>query len=529
MMLRMSRLALLMGCVLVLAVKGHATAKDKPKSHDADEWIYTVQPGDTLSQIASQTLGDLAAWRQLQTLNHIANPNRLTPGSTLRIPSHGSQTDLAQAEALSVSGGVTVSRGVGTASNALISGTVLKVGSTIETGEDGLVTLRFADQSRMLVSPNSRLTLTSLQFNRGAAAGITRTTLEKGNVESQVNPQKGAGARYEIKTASANFSVRGTTFRVQLDGKTGLTRSSVLEGAVQASNNKGSVNIGQGYGSVITPGHSPGVAQPLLPPPTWVTTGNPIEHFPARFDWQDLKDSQQYRVDIVEVKGEERLVQTLITRDPRSAWTALPNGDYRIRVRGIAPSGLEGRDALFGFKVEAWPAAPMVNAPLEGAVVAGERISFRWARVSDAEFLRFQIARDPGFQDIAMQVKSLTVRSGGIAVPLTPGRYYWRIASGRKREGLGPFGPAQAFEVGETPRGAASNRLRWQVASPGERFKIQVATHESFGDPLIDREQVETEVALPEVAQTVYVRVKRIARDGFPGEFEPVQTFERGR
>ncbi len=280
---------------------------------------------------------------------------------------------------------------------------------------------------------------------------------------------------------------------------------------------------------MITPGHSTGAAQPLLPPPTWVTTGNPIEHFPARFSWQDLNNSQQYRVDIVEVKGEERLVQTLITRDPRSAWTTLPNGDYRIRVRGIDPNGLEGRDALFGFKVEAWPAAPMVNAPLEGAVVAGEKISFRWARVSDAEFLRFQIARDTGFKDIAMQVKSLTVRSGGIAVPLNTGRYYWRVAAGRKREGLGPFSPAQAFEVGATPQGASSNRLRWQVASPGERFKIQVATHESFADPLIDREQVDTEVTLPEVAQPLYVRVKRIAPDGFPGEFEPVQIFERGQ
>jgi hypothetical protein len=65
------------------------------------------------------------------------------------------------------------------------------------------------------------------------------------------------------------------------------------------------------------------------------------------------------------------------------------------------------------------------------------------------------------------------------------------------------------------------------VASPGERFKIQVTSHESVADPLIDREQVDTNVALSAVAQPLRVRVKGIPRDGFAGEFEPVQTFLR--
>jgi hypothetical protein len=57
----------------------------------------------------------------------------------------------------------------------------------------------------------------------------------------------------------------------------------------------------------------------------------------------------------------------------------------------------------------------------------------------------------------------------------------------------------------------------------------QVATHESFAQPLVDAEQATAEVQLPEIAQTIYVRMKRIAADGFPGDFEPVQTFEAGR
>lgn len=524
--MRIPRLGAL--CCAMLLVTGSAAGKDTLTS--TGEWIYTVQPGDTLSQIASQHLANTSAWKQLQKHNQVADPNRLVPGSTLRIPFGLSSPDLAQAEALRVKGTVTVSHGLGTPAEPLESGAQLRVGSTVETGADGLLTLRFADQSRMLISPNSRLTLTHLQFKRGTGEGVMRATLENGSVESQVSPQKGVGARYEIKTPSLNLAVRGTTFRVHLDGKTGLTRSTVLEGSVKAANDKGAVTITEGFGTTSTPGSAPGKPRALLPPPQLAAAATPIHYFPTRFDWQALNDALQYRVDITEVEaGEERLVQTLTTQDPRSAWTALPNSDYRIRVRGIDEGGLEGRDATYDFKVTAWPPAPMVHAPLDGAIVAGEKIAFRWARVSDTDTLRFHVARDPEFKDIAMQVKSLTARSGGMSVPLKPGRYYWRIGAGQKSNGLGPFGPVQSFDVAEAPKGESPRQLRWQSAHAGERYKIQVSAHQSFADLLVDREQLATEVQLPDIAQMLYVRLKRISSEGFPGEFEPVQIFEPSR
>lgn len=49
---------------------------------------YTVQKGDTLMQIAFETLGDLNQWRSIYEGNQsaIQNPNRLVAGTALKIP-----------------------------------------------------------------------------------------------------------------------------------------------------------------------------------------------------------------------------------------------------------------------------------------------------------------------------------------------------------------------------------------------------------------------------------------------------------
>ena len=495
----------------------------------AEDLTYVIQPGDTLSAIASEQLGNAAAWRELQRLNRISDPNKLTPGGTLRIPAHLGGLDVAEAEVLHARGAVTGRRNADAPAEPLVQGARLRAGSLVETHEDGVLTLRFADRSRMLVSPNSRLTLALLQRTRGNGEALTRATLEAGRIESHINPQPGTKARFEVRTPSLNLAVRGTTFRVQLDGKTGLTRSSVLEGEVMASNPKGAVRLPAGFGTSAAPGQAPGAPRALLPPPQLSPGTTPVDHFPAQFAWQNLGDARQYRVEIVASADEERLLQSITTEVARAAWTALPNGAYRLRVRGIDAEGLEGRDAMFDFKVAAWPSAPMVHSPLEGSTASGEKISFRWARVGDSDFVRFQVARDPEFKDIAMQVKALTSRSGGIALPLAPGRYYWRIASGKRPDSAGPFGPVQSFEVALHPSSASRNLLRWQAGQPGERYRVQVAAHESFAEPLVDAEQTASEVTLPDLPRTLFVRLKRIAKDGFPGDFEPVQAFEPAR
>lgn len=48
--------------------------------------LRNVLEGETLSQIASEVLGDPEAWREIAALNTIDNPLKLTPGAQLVLP-----------------------------------------------------------------------------------------------------------------------------------------------------------------------------------------------------------------------------------------------------------------------------------------------------------------------------------------------------------------------------------------------------------------------------------------------------------
>jgi nucleoid-associated protein YgaU len=49
---------------------------------------YTVKPGDTLSEIAKQHLGNASAYMKIFELNkdQLADPNKIKPGQVLRLP-----------------------------------------------------------------------------------------------------------------------------------------------------------------------------------------------------------------------------------------------------------------------------------------------------------------------------------------------------------------------------------------------------------------------------------------------------------
>lgn len=60
---------------------------------------YTIQAGDTLASIARQFLGNALRYRELATLNNIANPNVITIGQVLKIPTAADQLSPVQVTA----------------------------------------------------------------------------------------------------------------------------------------------------------------------------------------------------------------------------------------------------------------------------------------------------------------------------------------------------------------------------------------------------------------------------------------------
>jgi hypothetical protein len=52
----------------------------------AQEWHYTVRPGDNLWDVSTRYLSAVDYWPKLQALNGVTDPEHLPPGTKLRIP-----------------------------------------------------------------------------------------------------------------------------------------------------------------------------------------------------------------------------------------------------------------------------------------------------------------------------------------------------------------------------------------------------------------------------------------------------------
>ena len=251
-------------------------AQAQPQAADAD-WRYVIQPGDTLITLTDAWLTAPKTWRDLQKLNRVPDPLRLKPGATLRMPVAWLRREASVAEAVFVKGDVQRQRG--TASEPLAGGATLQSGDRIRTGAQSSASLRFADGSRLLIPPESEVTLEQLMvLGRGAIPAV-RLGLAKGGADSRVVPNAQRVPLYELRTPHVNLGVRGTEFRVQTAGA--QSRMQVLSGAVHADGLGPDVAKNQG---LLAEGATRSVA-PLLPAPDLASLPPTAERLPLSLTW----------------------------------------------------------------------------------------------------------------------------------------------------------------------------------------------------------------------------------------------------
>jgi hypothetical protein len=490
-----------------------------------DEWQYVVRQGDTLSHIAERHLDNTASWRELQRINKVADPNRLKPGSMLRIPYALSGGSVLFAEATWVRG--EVQRIAGGTTTSLASGSQLRIGETVTTGAQSSATLRFADQSRLMIAPNSRVILTHMLRDRQSGEVATTLMLESGAVESQVHRGEKIKARYEVKTPTLNLAVRGTRFRVVVDSNTGMTRSEVEDGQVLASAQGKEVTLAAGQGTYAAKGAPPAPARDLLPPPVLVAAAAQLETLPIRFDWREAAEARQYRIELLDRDGVNQ-VDELLSMDARARWASLPDGQYQLRVRGLDASGLEGRAAVHAFTLNGQPAPPVLRHPLNGATLGGEKVAFRWTRPLGSQHFRLQVSDTADFARIVAQVKQLPGAAGGIDLALPPGRYFWRVAASHKESGWGPDSAVENVELqagtGVVMPAEQLVQLAWRLGGEGQKTQLQVAGDAQFTRLLLDVTQAEARASfVPPGKGPFFLRLRRIEPDGLASAFETTQ------
>jgi hypothetical protein len=506
-------------------------------ARSSEEWSYRVQPGDTLLTLSDTLLEPERSWRDLQRLNRVPDPLKLQPGARLRMPLAWLRREATVARVLHVQGEVRLSRpGVSATAGPLAAGSELRAGDTLETGRQGSISLRFADGSRLLLSPGSRIDIEELLVHGRSAIPSTRLRLHEGNVENRVQPNAAQPPRYEIRSPHLNLGVRGTEFRVQADAAG--SRAQVLEGRVAMDQGKAELPLAAGFGIAVAPGQVADKAQPLLPAPTLAGVAGRLERLPPQLAWPALTGAQRYRAQVFAAgAGDERLVAEALVAAPMAQWPELPDGSYRLRLRGIDAQGLEGRSAETGFVLKARPEPPFLQSPAADGVVYGSEARIAWTRALAARHYRLQVADSADFA-APLRADRERVQSNEAELALPPGRYFWRVASvaatADGSDDPGPFSDTQSFTLRAQPPSPEAMppelgdrlRLRWR-AVPDMRYQLQLAGDVEFSSGLRQWDSAEATLELDRPPPgTYYLRLRSIDAHGHAGPWGGVQQID---
>jgi hypothetical protein len=510
---------LALGCGLVAVASAQQAGED---------WLYRVERGDTLIGLHQRLLRPEARWREVQRLNRVADPRRLRPGSTLRIPLAMLREQPVLAEVLHRHGEVVVERAGRAPRQPLDAAASLAADDVVITGAQSSATLRFADGSRVLIGPDSRLRV-ERHVRLGTSNVVdTRLRLDAGGVATQVQPAKPA-PRFELRTPVINLGVRGTEFRSRIDGT--RTLAEVTEGRVGF----GGLPLAAGFGAAATAA-GPEPARALLAAPDLARLPERIERVPLQLALVPLAGAARYRAQVFDG---ERLVLDGLFDAPAAAWNVdLPDGRYELRARGADADGIEGRDARHAFTLKARPEPPFLLRPRSDERVTDDEVLLAWSRNPDAASYRVQVAATPDFAAPLVEREGLGGTEASVAVPL--GRHHWRVRSVRADGDLGPWGDPRPFEraakpppptapAPKAPRESDQGILLGWSASPiaGATYQVQAARDAAFGELVLDEKTTGTEVLLPKPAPgTYHVRVRAVGPDGRAGPWGTPQTVD---
>jgi len=435
----------------------------------AQEWIYTVRPGDNLWNITVEHLTRMDYVSRLQALNQVADPYRLPPGMRLRIPVAWLKARPTAARVISVQGDVKA-RIAGTGQSlSLAPEVLLNGGDEIRTGADGSVTVELGDGTRLLVQADSRLVMETLSAYGDDRFVDARLRLQRGRVDSSVTSGRGAKTRYEIHTPAAVSAVRGTRYRLDMDARGATARAEVLEGAVEVRGARKARTVPGGFGTLTETGQAPVPPVPLLAPPAIADLPPVVTRSPVQLSFPAVKGAAQYRAQIAPDERFETLLFDEVAEAPVVRGPDLPDGDYVLRVRGIDARGLEGRDGEHRFRVHARPEPPFLIRPADRDIVLEQALIFEWAQPRNAAAYHFQLAEDERFATLLADRPKYTGSRLSLDRPLEPGRYYWRVATQDRSGRIGPFADPQSFRLQATPKLEAPEvteheiTLRWSA------------------------------------------------------------------
>ncbi|UQG61333.1 FecR domain-containing protein [Marinobacter sp. M3C] len=445
------------------------------------EWVYTLQKGDSVQQLATQLLAP--PYNAQQLLKHNSLNNALLPvtGEQVRIPMDWLKRQPQPARATSVSGLVQLLTSNGQR-RPLTVNTLIRAGDELLSGS-GRATVILAEGSEIRLSPNSRLAFNRMtQFGKPGMID-TRLRLNRGEVITRVKYVVSGGSRFEIETPSATAAVNGTQFAIQANaGGTGL---QVMNGQVEFSQQGRSVEVPAGYGAHVAaqPGGNVRLHKLASPP---IVTGLPsvLRKLPAELQWQSL--AKTYKLDIFDIDS-GRWVDSRTLADDRFDISRLNNGRYEIQLAALDYQGIKGLPAVVPFSIDLQARAAELLEPANGTTTTNQP-EFSWSLNGDSEIAQIQISARPQFEDLIATSDWAQQSEAQLSRPLSPGQYYWRVKTEAGGDSTaisnanslvvdGSLPPVSIISVNYLDQQV---RIFWESVETASKYRMQLSAEPDF-------------------------------------------------
>ncbi|MEO1044300.1 MAG: FecR domain-containing protein [Pseudomonadota bacterium] len=406
---------------LLIAIIPLAPSFAKGDAGSDDSVRYTVEPGDTLIDLARDYFRQPQDYRAVQKLNRIANPRRIPVGMILTIPYDLLKYRQETAQVAAFRGMARISADGQGARMPELNQTISE-GTGLATGAASSLSLAVSDGSILTMPSNSVMRITRLRRIILTDSLDFEYALDKGALRSIAAPARNSEDRFRVRTPSAVSAVRGTDFRTRFDDGANRSFAELVEGGLDVSASSGdSARLEPGFGATI--GAAGLNTEPLLTAPE-VAQGSGIQRDPQlTFRVDTLPSASAYRLQIARDSSFIDIVEDVQSDGTSFTLDALEDGNYFAKFTAIAASGLEGLPANIAFRRR-------LNSVSGSAGPSDDGFLFRWLALGSGERrYRLQIFADNDAAQAPIVDEAGLVESGISLSDLPAGEYRWRVGT----------------------------------------------------------------------------------------------------
>jgi hypothetical protein len=477
-----------------------------------------VKAGSNLMSLANRYCHDRESWRRIAEVNNLRAPYIIREDRTLLIPA-----GLLLSENVNVTvGGVRGQASLSlpdTAPRPVATGDQASPGATVETGPDGYVLLIFPDQRFIRVDAGSSLHV-DLALRLADGSVQIQTTLKRGGSLNNIKPGTPGNDGFILRTPTALTGVRGTEYRLKVDGDS--SQVETLRGEVYAAAQGATRTVPVGQGVIVRQRQAPGPTRPLPAPPHAFVAADIYKSQPLSFRLPDQPDASM-RLTVSRDEQGLQVVERRLGKAGENLFVTLPeDGRYFVSLTAINGEGFESLPTPpKAFVLRTSPAPPILTIPKDARFFSPSA-SLSWARVKEAASYRVMVAKDASF---AQPLHEVMVSAPSWKTPDLPyGPYYVRIQSVAADGFQSNWSENAVFTIAErlkfdNDKLAAGKplHLRWHRAQEGAVYDLQVAAKPDFSQPLVavnNLPQPEYTLEKPLEPGVYYLRV----RSHMPGD-----------